>query len=179
MWLKLEIQIFPVWSGLTRLLIFRWGALLFAVGPRLSTRLQVLGCPQAALPQSPHPRPNRHHHLQSPDWRERHPQRPQLPTLQSILQQTQPFLRGEYVIVFNFLTDPKYTLFLFSQVRLKPDSSEEMMDQLTELLQGEFDGQSGIIYTLSIKDTEQLSEQLRNRGISALPYHASLEADSR
>ena len=62
---------------------------------------------------------------------------------------------------------------------MKPVSSEEMTDQLTTLLQGEFGGQSGIIYTLSIKDTEQLSEQLRGRGISALPYHASLEAESR
>ena len=62
---------------------------------------------------------------------------------------------------------------------MKPESAEEMVDQVAELLQGEFSGQSGIIYTLSIKDTEQLSEELSKKGVKALPYHASLEAASR
>ena len=68
---------------------------------------------------------------------------------------------------------------LFYEVRTKPDTLEEMLDQLTELLNGDFSEQSGIIYTLSIKDAEQLAEELGNRGIKALPYHASLEAKSR
>lgn len=68
---------------------------------------------------------------------------------------------------------------LFYEVKMKPESSEEMIDQFAELLQGEFGGKSGIIYTLSIKDTEQLSEELSKRGVKALPYHASLEPTSR
>ena len=62
---------------------------------------------------------------------------------------------------------------------MKPDSPEEMLDQLSNLIKTEFRDQSGIIYALSIKDTETLSEGLGSRGVRALPYHASLEASSR
>ena len=40
-------------------------------------------------------------------------------------------------------------------------------------------GESGIIYCLSRKTTEQLAEKLEALGVSARPYHAGLSADKR
>ena len=68
---------------------------------------------------------------------------------------------------------------LYYEVRLKPDSQEEVTATLHELLTQEFSGQSGIIYTLSIKDTESLSADLKIRGIKCGPYHAQLDAEHR
>lgn len=41
------------------------------------------------------------------------------------------------------------------------------------------EGESGIIYCLSRKTTEQLAEKLEALGVSARPYHAGLSADKR
>lgn len=43
----------------------------------------------------------------------------------------------------------------------------------------EFAGQSGIIYTMTIKDAEELSKDLRARGIKAAAYHAQLDPEAR
>jgi ATP-dependent DNA helicase RecQ len=40
-------------------------------------------------------------------------------------------------------------------------------------------GQSGIIYCLSRKSTEQTADYLREHGVSALAYHAGMESDER
>ena len=40
-------------------------------------------------------------------------------------------------------------------------------------------GQSGIVYCLSRKATEQTAEYLRDHGVSALAYHAGMETDQR
>lgn len=40
-------------------------------------------------------------------------------------------------------------------------------------------GQSGIIYCLSRKSTEQTADYLREHGVAALAYHAGMEADKR
>ena len=50
---------------------------------------------------------------------------------------------------------------LFYEVRQKEDGNE----YLEKLLTQEFKGQSGIIYTLTIKDVETLTNHLRSRGI--------------
>lgn len=46
-------------------------------------------------------------------------------------------------------------------------------------MEGEFRGQSGIIYTMTIKDAEELAKDLRARGIKVAPYHAQLEPEAR
>ncbi len=38
---------------------------------------------------------------------------------------------------------------------------------------------SGIIYTLTVRDSEQLAEWLKSRGIEAEPYHSSIETETR
>ncbi|XP_068210020.1 ATP-dependent DNA helicase Q1-like [Palaemon carinicauda] len=68
---------------------------------------------------------------------------------------------------------------LFYEVRPKPSSPNECIDELEKLLKGEFKGYSGIIYTLSIKDTEELAKELRARDVRVAPYHAMLEAGAR
>ena len=50
---------------------------------------------------------------------------------------------------------------------------------IESLLSEEFKGQSGIIYTLTIKDVETLSKDLRSRGIRVGPYHANLDPEFR
>ncbi len=51
-------------------------------------------------------------------------------------------------------------------------------EELLGLLQSH-NGESAIIYCFSRKDTDDLAHQLRERGISALPYHAGLDAETR
>ena len=50
---------------------------------------------------------------------------------------------------------------LFYEVRQKEDCKESLEKLLTQ----EFKGQSGIIYTLTIKDVETLTNHFRSRGI--------------
>jgi hypothetical protein len=67
----------------------------------------------------------------------------------------------------------------YSQVRTKSSSQEECLQELEELLKTRYRGQSGIIYTTSIKDCEQLMHGLRNRKLRVGCYHANLDATLR
>jgi len=51
-------------------------------------------------------------------------------------------------------------------------------DQLLEFLKA-FAHESGIVYTLSRKETESLASFLNTRGISAKPYHAGLSSEAK
>ncbi len=51
--------------------------------------------------------------------------------------------------------------------------------QLLDLLRTEHAGDAGIVYCLSRKSVEQTAEFLVAQGISALPYHAGLDAQTR
>ncbi|HEY0811855.1 MAG TPA: DNA helicase RecQ [Pseudonocardia sp.] len=51
--------------------------------------------------------------------------------------------------------------------------------QLLDLLRSEHAGDAGIVYCLSRKSVEQTAELLVAQGISALPYHAGLDAQTR
>lgn len=68
---------------------------------------------------------------------------------------------------------------IYSQVRAKASSQEECLQELEELLKTRYSGQSGIIYTTSIKDCEQLMHGLRNRQLHVGCYHANLDAKLR
>jgi len=68
---------------------------------------------------------------------------------------------------------------IYSQVRTKASSQEECLQELEELLKTRYSGQSGIIYTTSIKDCEQLMHGLRNRQLQVGCYHANLDAKLR
>lgn len=68
---------------------------------------------------------------------------------------------------------------LFYGVIEKPSDNETLYDLLSDLLKNRYAGQSGIIYTFSIKDTEVLVSELLQRDCKVRPYHASMEANQR
>jgi len=68
---------------------------------------------------------------------------------------------------------------LHYSVRLKPDVATETFDFIANLVNGEFKGCSGIIYTTTVKEVETLSQELRDRGVASGPYHAQMEAHAR
>ena len=68
---------------------------------------------------------------------------------------------------------------LFYEVRPKPENHEDAVEEISKMLTTEFRGQSGIIYTLSIKDVETLANDLKAKGIRAAPYHAQLDSGYR
>ena len=51
--------------------------------------------------------------------------------------------------------------------------------QLLRFIQDEHDGDAGIVYCQSRKKVDETAEWLRTEGISALAYHAGLDADTR
>lgn len=61
----------------------------------------------------------------------------------------------------------------------KPGDKDQCVDLLFDLLKNRYDKKSGIIYTFSIADTEEISSALVSRGLSVRPYHANLTADRR
>jgi ATP-dependent DNA helicase RecQ len=60
----------------------------------------------------------------------------------------------------------------------KGDDGPGVRECITRLVRSR-PGQSGIVYCLSRKSTEQTAEHLRDFGISALAYHAGLEPEKR
>ncbi|KAH0956016.1 hypothetical protein HN011_009693 [Eciton burchellii] len=68
---------------------------------------------------------------------------------------------------------------LYYEVRRKPADKETCLAMIENLLKNRFNGKSGIIYTTTIKDAEQLTTDLREKGIKVGCYHAMLEADYR
>ncbi|MXV38264.1 RecQ family ATP-dependent DNA helicase [Flavobacteriaceae bacterium Ap0902] len=63
---------------------------------------------------------------------------------------------------------------LFYEVRPKIDAAKQMIKFINQRK-----GQSGIIYCLSRKKVEEITQILQVNGISAVPYHAGLDAKKR
>jgi ATP-dependent DNA helicase RecQ len=63
------------------------------------------------------------------------------------------------------------------QYRIAP--KDEPRRQLLELLRTEHSGDAGIVYCLSRNSVEQTAEFLVTQGVTALPYHAGLDARVR
>ncbi len=63
-------------------------------------------------------------------------------------------------------------------IRYRIVDQYEQRRQLAEFL-AEHRGESGIVYCLSRRKTEEVAEWLLGQGIEALPYHAGMDADSR
>ncbi|KAM4036580.1 LOW QUALITY PROTEIN: ATP-dependent DNA helicase Q1 [Anomaloglossus baeobatrachus] len=64
---------------------------------------------------------------------------------------------------------------LFYEVRPKPSSSNDFIEEIVKLINGRYKGQSGIIYCFSQKDAEQVTMSLQKLGIRAGTYHANME----
>jgi ATP-dependent DNA helicase RecQ len=63
------------------------------------------------------------------------------------------------------------------QYRIEPKASPSR--QLLELVRGEHAGDAGIVYCLSRASVDKTAELLSGSGITALPYHAGLDARTR
>lgn len=68
---------------------------------------------------------------------------------------------------------------LYYEVRRKPADKDICLAMIENLLKNRFKDKSGIIYTTTIKDAEQLTSDLRAMGIKVGCYHAMLEGEYR
>ncbi|MBD3670804.1 MAG: DNA helicase RecQ [Gammaproteobacteria bacterium] len=59
------------------------------------------------------------------------------------------------------------------------DNGSNAREQLLRFIQGEHEGEAGIVYCLSRKKVEEVAAWLSARGLTALPYHAGLPAEQR
>jgi ATP-dependent DNA helicase RecQ len=64
-------------------------------------------------------------------------------------------------------------------IRYRVVAKSEPRRQLLDLLRTEHDGDAGIVYCLSRASVERVAGQLQTEGITALPYHAGLDAATR
>ena len=78
------------------------------------------------------------------------------------------------------LKQPQQFIASFDRPNLRYEvrPKDRAFDRLVQLLR-ERKGESAIIYCFSRKDTEELSDRLRDEGFNALPYHAGMDVDSR
>ncbi|XP_050409587.1 ATP-dependent DNA helicase Q1 [Patella vulgata] len=89
--------------------------------------------------------------------------------------------------VKKILNIPKCQLFrasfnrpnLYYQVRPKPATQVEALDEIQKIIQSRFNGQSGIVYCFSRKDSEEVTSGLQKRGIRSGCYHANLSSQER
>ncbi|CAK1546964.1 unnamed protein product [Leptosia nina] len=68
---------------------------------------------------------------------------------------------------------------LFYKILEKPTSNDECLNILEKLLKHRYKNESGIIYTNSIKDAEDVTNGLRQKGLKVGCYHANMEAEAR
>lgn len=68
---------------------------------------------------------------------------------------------------------------LLYEVRRKPGDKNTCLAMIENLLKNRFKDKSGIIYTTTIKDAEQLTSDLRALGLKVGCYHAMLESAYR
>lgn len=59
-------------------------------------------------------------------------------------------------------------------IRLSVEMKQDWKQQMTDFL-SRHEGDSGIVYCLSRKKTEETARYLKDRGINALPYHAGMD----
>ena len=68
---------------------------------------------------------------------------------------------------------------IFYEVRIKPSSQIECIDAISDLISERFPNESGIIYCLSQRESEEVAQELRSRGHRTDYYHAQLPANER
>ncbi|MBK1641807.1 DNA helicase RecQ [Chromatium okenii] len=64
-------------------------------------------------------------------------------------------------------------------IRYRVTAKTNSRQQLLEFIQHEHRAEAGIVYCLSRKRVEETAEFLCGKGLTALPYHAGLDADTR
>ncbi|KAI1767613.1 hypothetical protein GGR53DRAFT_481737 [Hypoxylon sp. FL1150] len=91
----------------------------------------------------------------------------------------------------NVILDVKHNLGMencqeFTQSFNRPNLYYEVLrkekdnvEAIAELIKRKYNGKTGIVYTLARKSAERIAEKLRQHGISAHHYHASVDADKK
>ncbi|XP_062990866.1 ATP-dependent DNA helicase Q1 [Elgaria multicarinata webbii] len=64
---------------------------------------------------------------------------------------------------------------LYYEVRQKPSTAQNFIEDIVKLINGRYKGLSGIVYCFSQKDAEQVTMNLQKLGIKAGTYHANME----
>ncbi|GAA4506498.1 DNA helicase RecQ [Brevibacterium yomogidense] len=79
------------------------------------------------------------------------------------------------------MDDAKHFVASFDRpnIQYRIDPKVRPRDQLLRLITAEHSGDAGIVYCLSRKSVETTAQWLSDRGITALPYHAGLDASVR
>lgn len=68
---------------------------------------------------------------------------------------------------------------LVYEVLAKPTGNDEAVKTIAGLILGRFKNQCGIVYCFSIKETDELADELKGYGIAVDSYHASMEPQRR
>lgn len=91
----------------------------------------------------------------------------------------------------NVIVDVKHNLnmehcTIFSQSFNRPNlyyevrpKEKQPVDRIAELINERYQGKTGIVYTLSRKQTEQIAQKLNDHGIRAKHYHAAMSAEEK
>ncbi|XP_063708364.1 ATP-dependent DNA helicase Q1-like [Culicoides brevitarsis] len=95
---------------------------------------------------------------------------------QKVIADVQKMLNIKHSLLFSA---PFNRPNLYYHVLEKPSEKEKVIELLADLLKNRYKGMSGIIYTFSIKDAEELTSELLQRDIRVRPYHANLDSDKR
>lgn len=68
---------------------------------------------------------------------------------------------------------------LVYEVLPKPAGARETVNMVAKLILGRFKDQCGIVYCFSIRETDELADELKGYGIAADSYHAQMEPQRR
>lgn len=84
-------------------------------------------------------------------------------------------IKGCYVLKDSFFRDN----LRYAVERVDELKKEELAERMVGTIRRRFPGQSGLVYCLSIKEVEEVTEKLNAGGVKAMPYHAQLSSEAR
>lgn len=91
-----------------------------------------------------------------------------------------PITREEIRSRLGLLSDPVFvSSFDRPNIRYEISMRKEARRQLLDFIRNRHPNESGIVYCLSRRKTEETAEWLCDQGITAIPYHAGLDAETR
>lgn len=104
---------------------------------------------------------------------------PQVPLL-ALTATADPQTREEIQQRLGLSQDPLFSSsFDRPNIRYEITQRKEARRQLLDFISGRHRGESGIVYCLSRRKTEETAEWLCSQGVQALPYHAGLDPQTR
>ncbi|XP_015515490.2 Bloom syndrome protein homolog [Neodiprion lecontei] len=101
---------------------------------------------------------------------------PRVPTM-ALTATATPRVRTDILYQLN-MTHPKWFMCSFNRPNLKysiiPKKGKNCTEEVIAMIQTKFKKLSGIVYCFSRKDCDNLADDIKRNGISALSYHAGL-----